>query len=172
MSLIQLPSVRMLQQRNPGYLLSAAKVAALNSTSAEPVKTLSAFIPLHSLFSSGECSAEDGGPQAAGFCLLARARNQLPASIIRATAVMVSVARTLISGLTPRRTLENTTMGKVLVPGPEVKLEITRSSHDNVKASSQPERMAGKMIGRVMTKNTLTGRAPRSIAASSSAVSK
>ena len=63
-------------------------------------------------------------------------------------------------------------MGKVLLPGPEVKLEITKSSQDSVKASSQPDRMAGKMIGRVMTKNTLTGRAPKSMAASSRAVSK
>ena len=70
----------------------------------------------------------------------------------------------------PRSSLA--TMGKVLVPGPEVKLEITRSSHDRVNASSQPERMAGKMIGKVMTKNTLSGRAPRSMAASSSEVSK
>src|SRR5277367_3750839 len=48
------------------------------------------------------------------------------------TTVMVMVASTLISGLTPRRSLENTTMGRVLLPGPEVKLEITRSSEDRV----------------------------------------
>jgi hypothetical protein len=63
-------------------------------------------------------------------------------------------------------------MGRVLLPGPEVKLEITRSSQDSVKASSHPDRMAGKMIGSVMTKNTFSGRAPKSMAASSSAVSK
>ncbi len=84
---------------------------------------------------------------------------------------MVMVASTLISGLTPSRTFENTTMGRVLLPGPDVKLEITRSSHDKVKASSHPDKIAGKMMGSVMTKNTLSGRAPRSIAASSSAVS-
>ncbi len=68
--------------------------------------------------------------------------------------------------------MEKTTIGKVLLPGPEVKLEITRSSHDSVKASSQPDRIAGKIIGSVMTKNTFTGLAPRSMAASSRAVSK
>src|SRR5208283_468798 len=88
------------------------------------------------------------------------------------TTVTVSVASTLISGLTPRRTLEKTTIGKVLDPGPEVKLEITRSSQESVNASSQPERIAGKMIGSVMTKKTLRGCAPRSIAASSSAQAK
>ncbi len=91
--------------------------------------------------------------------------------MISVTNEMVRVARTLISGLTPRRTLEKITMGSVLLPGPEAKLEITRSSHDMVKASSQPDRMAGKMIGRVMTKNTLAGCAPRSMAASSRAMS-
>src|SRR5580693_2942321 len=101
-----------------------------------------------------------------------RAIHRLTTTIIVLTTPSVRVASTLISGLTPRRTLENTTMGKVLLPGPEVKLEITKSSHDSVKASSHPDRMAGKMIGRVMTKNTLTGRAPKSMAASSRAVSK
>src|ERR1700733_15345728 len=88
------------------------------------------------------------------------------------TTNRVSVANTLISGLTPKRTLEKTTIGKVLLPGPEVKLEMTRSSHDRVKASSHPDKMAGKIMGNVITKNTFTGRAPRSMAASSRAMSK
>src|SRR5580692_7162840 len=104
--------------------------------------------------------------------LARRAIQRLTPTIIVLTTVSVMVASTLISGLTPRRTLENTTMGSVLLPGPDVKLEITRSSQDRVKASSHPDRMAGKMIGRVMTKNTFKGRAPKSIAASSKAVSK
>src|ERR1700721_732396 len=58
-------------------------------------------------------------------------------------------------------------MGKVLLPGPEVKLEITRSSHDRVKASSHPDRMAGKMIGRGVTKKPLPGRAHKPPAPSS-----
>src|SRR5580698_6372706 len=101
----------------------------------------------------------------------ARAIQKLTPTIISVTTLMVIVASTLISGLTPSRTFENTTIGSVLDPGPEVKLEITRSSQESVNARSHPERMAGKMIGSVMTKNTLTGSAPRSIAASSRAVS-
>ena len=43
----------------------------------------------------------------------------------------------MILGLTPRRTLENTTIGRVVALGPETKLVITRSSTDKVNASSQ-----------------------------------
>src|SRR3984957_13502396 len=111
--------------------------------------------------------------QAAALSSLAlRAIHRLTPTIIALTTSKVRVASTLISGLTPSLTLENTTMGRVLLPGPEVKLEITRSSQESVKARSQPDKMAGKMIGRVMTKNTFSGRAPKSMAASSSAVSK
>ncbi|KZP90794.1 spermidine/putrescine ABC transporter permease [Enterobacter chengduensis] len=45
----------------------------------------------------------------------------------------------VISGLTPMRTLEKTSIGSVVAPGPETKLAITRSSSDSVNASSQPE---------------------------------
>ena len=65
-------------------------------------------------------------------------------------------------------TLEKITMGNVLAPAPEVKLAITRSSSDSVKASSQPEAMAGAIRGRVMSRVTAKGLPPRSIAASSS----
>ena len=81
---------------------------------------------------------------------------------------MMMVASALIFGSRPRRTLENTTCGRVVVPGPLVKEVITRSSSEMVKPSSQPDTMAGITIGRVMTKNTLSGWAPRSCAASSS----
>jgi putrescine transport system permease protein len=64
--------------------------------------------------------------------------------------------------------LEKITIGSVLEPGPVTKLVITRSSQDSVKASSQPAAMAGTMIGIVIRKNTFAGRAPRSMAASSS----
>jgi hypothetical protein len=53
-----------------------------------------------------------------------------------------------------------------------VKLEITRSSIDRVKASIQPEMMAGAMTGSVTWKKVFTGGAPRSMAASSSERSK
>src|ERR1700676_1456395 len=86
---------------------------------------------------------------------LARAIQKLTPTIIAVTTVIVIVASTLISGLTPNRTFENTTMGSVLLPGPDVKLEITKSSHDKVNASNQPDRRAGKMIGSVLRKNTL-----------------
>ena len=65
---------------------------------------------------------------------------------------MKSVASALISGDNPRRTIEKTTIGNVLAPGPAAKLEITRSSSDNVKASSQPLASAGAMIGNVIVK--------------------
>ncbi len=73
-----------------------------------------------------------------------------------------------MSGLTPRRTFEKTSCGSVVEPGPETKLVMTISSHDRMKASIQPEAMAGAISGSVITKNTFHGRAPRSIAASSS----
>ncbi|KUQ61854.1 spermidine/putrescine ABC transporter permease, partial [Enterobacter kobei] len=68
----------------------------------------------------------------------------------------------VISGLTPMRTLEKTSIGSVVAPGPETKLAITRSSSDRVNASSQPEITAGMIIGRVMMKKTFSGVAPRS----------
>lgn len=58
------------------------------------------------------------------------------------------------------RTLENTSIGSVVAPGPETKLAITRSSSDRVNASIQPEISAGAIIGKVMTKNTFSGGAP------------
>src|SRR5215472_6388308 len=63
-------------------------------------------------------------------------------------------------------------MGRVVADGPDTKLATTRSSSDNVKASSQPETSAGLIPGRVTRHNTPNGRAPRSSAASSSARSK
>ena len=53
------------------------------------------------------------------------------------------------SGLKPNRTLEKTTMGIVLAPGPVVKLATTKSSNDIVKANNQPAIIDGNMIGRV-----------------------
>src|SRR5580698_8457477 len=60
------------------------------------------------------------------------------------------------------------TIGRVLAPGPETKLEITRSSSDKVKLSSQLERIAGARIGSVISRKARAGPDPRSIAASSS----
>ncbi len=42
------------------------------------------------------------------------------------------------------------TMGSVLAPGPETKLEITRSSSESVKFNSQLDSSAGAMMGSVI----------------------
>jgi len=55
----------------------------------------------------------------------------------------------------------------VVAPGPEVKLAMTRSSSDRVKARIQPDATAGAMIGSVISKKVRTGGEPRSSAASS-----
>src|SRR6266404_5082991 len=60
------------------------------------------------------------------------------------------------------------TIGRVLAPGPATKLEMTRSSSDRVKDSSQLETIAGAMIGSVISRKARAGLAPRSMAASSS----
>lgn len=83
------------------------------------------------------------------------------------TRKIIKEAKALILGLTPMRTDENIFIGKVVDDGPEVKLEITRSSKDKVKAISQPDNKAGAMMGKVITKNTFNRFAPKSIAASS-----
>src|SRR5690349_6688268 len=88
------------------------------------------------------------------------------------TAATSSEASALILGLRPRRTVEKIFIGSVVASGPATKLEITTSSSDSVNASSQPDSSAGAMIGSVITKNTLTRVAPRSIAASSSDLSR
>ncbi len=82
--------------------------------------------------------------------------------------MIINEANALIFGLTPMRTDENIFIGSVVDDGPEMKLDITRSSSDSVNAISQPDISAGAMIGKVITKNTLSRLAPRSIAASSS----
>jgi putrescine transport system permease protein len=49
---------------------------------------------------------------------------------------MISVANALMSGVTPSFTFEKIYIGRVLPPGPDTKLAMTRSSRDSVKASS------------------------------------
>ncbi len=53
------------------------------------------------------------------------------------TKQIIKLASAFTSGLTPSFTFEKITMGSVLAPGPETKLEITKSSRDSVKLSSQ-----------------------------------
>ena len=82
------------------------------------------------------------------------------------------LARALISGLTPKRILEKINIGRVVAPGPDKKLAITRSSRDKAKDKSQLETRAGAIRGRVIIIKTLKGFAPRSKAASSNETSK
>ncbi len=72
----------------------------------------------------------------------------------------------LISGVTPSLTIEYILIGSVVEPGPEVKLAITRSSRDKVNANSQPDTIAGKMIGNVINMKVRKGVQPKSRAAS------
>ena len=83
------------------------------------------------------------------------------------TASRIRLATALISGLTPRRTAEKTSIGNVVEPGPDTKLASTRSSRDSAKDIIPPAANDGAIIGMVIRKNTFHGRAPRSIAASS-----
>jgi len=58
-------------------------------------------------------------------------------------------------------------MGSVLAPGPDTKLEMTRSSRERVKFNSQLESNAGAMMGSVTSMKARAGPEPRSMAASS-----
>ena len=78
------------------------------------------------------------------------------------------VATALTLGFRPSRAREKITSGIVVAPGPERKAESTTSSSERVKVSSKAESRACEIIGRVTSQNTCQGRAPRSIAASSS----
>ena len=80
---------------------------------------------------------------------LLRARYQ-QINAIKETVRMISVAKALILGETPIRTDENTTMGKVVAPGPDVKLAITKSSKDKLNDSNQPAANEGEIMGTVM----------------------
>ncbi|MNU04120.1 hypothetical protein D3C72_2484050 [compost metagenome] len=64
--------------------------------------------------------------------------------------------------------MEKITCGSVVEPGPDRKAVITRSSSDSVTDSRKPEAIACATSGSVITKKIFSGRAPRSIAASSS----
>ncbi len=81
--------------------------------------------------------------------------------------VIKIVASAFISGDIPNRRLEKTIIGSVVAPGPATKLAITTSSRDRANDKSHPRTMLGKIIGSVITKNTFSGDAPRSSAASS-----
>src|SRR3989338_5114683 len=89
-----------------------------------------------------------------------------------ATRPTMMVASALISGVTPKRTLEKISIGRVVAPGPDKKLAITTSSKEKANANSQLEKRDGAIKGSVITKKTLKGLAPKSWAASSREISK
>ena len=75
---------------------------------------------------------------------------------------IIIAERALTSGLNPNLTLEKTTIGKVLAPGPVVKLATTRSSNESVNASNQPDNIAGNITGAVTFQKIIFGIVPRS----------
>ena len=85
---------------------------------------------------------------------------------IRTPTAKISVPMTLTWGGRPTRVAPQIHSGKVTVV-PAVKLVTTKSSMDSARASSTPERIAGRIIGKVTFQNVIHGDAPRSAAASS-----
>ena len=79
---------------------------------------------------------------------------------------MVAVALTI--GETPNRSDAKIRSGSVVVPAPETKNEVMKSSNENVNASNAPATTAGASRGSVTWRNVATGPAPRSNDASSS----
>jgi hypothetical protein len=71
------------------------------------------------------------------------------------TTTRNNIGSALTSALTPRRTLENTAIDRVVAKGSVTKLTMTRSSSDKVNARSQPEMKAGLMLGKVIRANTV-----------------
>ena len=65
------------------------------------------------------------------------------------------VDKAFTSGLKPSLTLEKTTIGNVLEPGPLVKLAITKSSSERVNANNQPDIIDGAIMGSVILYKTL-----------------
>ena len=84
-------------------------------------------------------------------------------SVTRPTRI---VETALISGVTPSLTIEYIFIGRVVDPGPEVKLAITKSSRDKVNDKSHPATTAGRIMGRVIKINVRKGVQPKSSAAS------
>ena len=77
------------------------------------------------------------------------------------------------TGLTPSRTLEKMTIGKVVEDGPETKLVMTRSSSESVKESSQPvpsSWWSGVCVSMVTTR--LSAAAPTSLSGRTVAVAE
>jgi hypothetical protein len=82
------------------------------------------------------------------------------------------LVRAYTSGVTPVFVSSMTLSGKVLLPGPVVKKLMIISSIDKVNAKNAPDITPGMIIGKVTVKKVLNLFAPRSMAASSTDLSK
>jgi hypothetical protein len=74
---------------------------------------------------------------------------------IKHTPNISIVDKAFTSGLKPSLTLEKTTIGNVLEPGPLVKLATTKSSSERVNANNQPDIIDGAIMGSVILYKTL-----------------
>ena len=74
----------------------------------------------------------------------------------------MTVARALISGVTPRLTCEKISMGSVLAPAPARKKAMTNSSSERAMASRDPPTTLCHSPGSVTFLNTIQREAPRS----------
>ena len=101
------------------------------------------------------------------FSELAYLKNKYVIVVSKATNNKNKEVNAFIFGDMPNRTEEKTAIGKVVDPGPDTKLEITKSSKESVKARSQPVISAGVIKGMVMKKKVFIGGVPKSKAASS-----
>ena len=77
------------------------------------------------------------------------------------------VEKAFIAGVIPILTFEKMRIGRVVAPGPDKKLAITRSSKDREKAKTQAASKDLLIIGIVIIVKTRKGVAPKLIAACS-----
>ncbi len=78
-----------------------------------------------------------------------RASHRLPIATPNPTTATVTVATTLTEGFKPSRARENSTSGRVVVPGPDKKAEVTTSSNEIVNVNSQADTSACPICGKV-----------------------
>jgi hypothetical protein len=100
-----------------------------------------------------------------------RAIHSEPTSTPIDTTATDKVATAFTVGFRPSRARAKITMGSVLTPGPFRNELLTTSSSEIVKVRSQAEMSACAINGRVTSTKTWNGRQPRSMAASSRALS-
>src|ERR1700681_2701889 len=106
-------------------------------------------------------------PPSASPRLFRRTRSEA-VKIDASVTISITVATALITGETPKRSMEKILSGSVVEVAPETKNVSTKSSKEKVKASSPPARMAGYNKGIVIRQRVRIGVAPRSWAPSPS----